>query len=80
MSQDKKICSIDFGSTYKDDIYTLFEDGRIHHLWDENNWSVNNEEWLNVKDLSLHIKDALLEKCPPELLEQAKTLLHDSTT
>jgi hypothetical protein len=75
MTEIKKICTIYLGSSMLDDDYTLYEDGRVKHFYDRNQWSLNNEEWLDASKISNSIKQKLLEKCPEEAKEEAKKLL-----
>jgi hypothetical protein len=75
MAEVKEICTVYLGSSTLDDDYTLYEDGRIKHFYDQNQWSLNNEEWLDASKVSYSIKQALLEKCPEESKEKAKKIL-----
>ena len=75
MAEVKEICTVYLGSSMIDDDYTLYEDGRVKHFYDQNQWSLNNEEWLDANKISDSIKQALLEKCPEEYKEKAKNLL-----
>ncbi len=45
MEEDKVICIIDFGKNPLDDHYTIYESGRINHLFDRNFHDLNNEGW-----------------------------------
>jgi hypothetical protein len=75
MAEVKEICTVYLGSSMLDDDYTLYEDGRVKHFYDRNQWSLNNEEWLDASKISDSIKHALLEKCPEETKEKAKKIL-----
>ena len=58
-----------------DDDYTLYDDGRVKRFYDRNAYSLNNEAWLDAKNIKTYIKQELLNKCPEELKEQARQLL-----
>lgn len=76
MTEPKEICNVDLGSSLLDNEYTLYEDGRVKRYYDDNQWSLNNLDWLEGKTLSDHIKQKLLDKCPEELKEKARELLY----
>ncbi len=76
MTEPKEICTVFLGSSTLDDDYTLYEDGRVKRFYDNNAYSLNNEEWLDAKNLNTSIKQKLLDKCPEELKEKARQLLH----
>jgi hypothetical protein len=76
MAESKEICSVDLGSTYRDNEYTLYEDGRVKRYYDRNQWSLNNVDWLEAQNLSDDIKQKLLDKCPEESKEKARELLY----
>jgi hypothetical protein len=81
MTTAKEICTVHLGSPMLDDDYTLYEDGKIRHFYDNNPWpsqdlnNLNQEEWLDPINVSDSIKLKLLDKCPEELKEKAKKLL-----
>jgi hypothetical protein len=75
MTEVKQICTIYLGSPMLDDDYTLYEDGRVKHYYDQNAWSLNNEEWLNLSEITDSIKQKLFDKCPEESKEEVKKLL-----
>ena len=76
MTEPKEICTVFLGSSTLDDDYTLYEDERVKRFYDNNAYSLNNEEWLDAKNLNTSIKQKLLDKCPEELKEKARQLLH----
>lgn len=76
MIEPKEICSVDLGSSLLDNKYTLYEDGRVKRYYDRNQWSLNNEDSLEAKTLSDHIKQRLLDESPEELKEKARELLY----
>lgn len=76
MTEPKEICTVYLGSSTLDDDYTLYENGRVRRAYDNHAWSLNNEDWLEAKTLSEHIKQKLLDKCPEESKEKARELLY----
>jgi len=76
MTEPKEICSVDLGSSMRENEYTLYEDGRVLRYYDKNPWSNNNENWLEAKTLGDDIKQRLLDECPEELKEKARELLY----
>ena len=75
MTEVQQICTIYLGSSMLDDDYTFYEDGRVKHYYDQNEWSLNNEEWIDPSKITDSIKQKLLEKCPEESKEEVKNLL-----
>jgi hypothetical protein len=75
MTEPKEICTVFLGRSMLDDDYTLYEDRRVKRFYDRNMYSLNNEEWLDAKNLRIHIKQELLDKCSEELKEKARQLL-----
>ncbi|RQH50260.1 hypothetical protein D5R40_06430 [Okeania hirsuta] len=75
MSEIKEICTVYLGNSMLDDDYTLYEDGQVKRFYDRNQWSLNNEEWVEVKNLSDRIKQKLLDKCPEDYKNKARQLL-----
>jgi hypothetical protein len=76
MAEVQEICTIYLGSSMLDDDYTFYEDGKVKHYYDQNAWSLNNEEWLDPSKITDSIKHKLLEKCPEESKEEVKKLLN----
>jgi len=75
MTAVQEICTIYLGSSTLDDDYTFYEDGRAKHYYDQNAWSLNNEEWPDPSKITDSIKQKLFEKCPKESKEEVKKLL-----
>ncbi|MEA5551656.1 hypothetical protein VB713_11810 [Anabaena cylindrica UHCC 0172] len=76
MTEAKEICTVYLGTSMKDDDYTLYEDGRVKHYYDENMWKHSLTEWHEAKSLSSDKKEALLNKCSEDMKEKAKKLLY----
>lgn len=72
----KEICMIDIGKGQLDDEYTIYEDGKIKHLYDQSIYKHDVVEWLTKSDIEESIKLRLLEKCPKEKKEQVKSILY----
>jgi hypothetical protein len=75
MTESIEICTVFLGSSMLDNDYTLYEDGRVKHFYDVNQWSLNNTEWLDVSSLSNSIKTRLLENCSEASKEKVGKLL-----
>jgi hypothetical protein len=75
MTEVQEICTIYLGSSMLDDEYTFYKDGKVKHYYDRNAYSLNNEEWLNLSEITDSIKKKLFENCPEESKEEVKKLL-----
>ena len=77
--EKKKICSIDLTNSALDNEYTFYEDGTIHHYYDQNAFKLNQEQWLTVDDIDVHLRSKLLEKCEPKFRIAIEYLFNNKT-
>ncbi len=75
MTEPKEICTVFLGSSTLDDDYTLYENGQVKRFYDQHAWSLNNEEWLDARNLNTFTKQKLLDKCSEKDKEKARQLL-----
>lgn len=60
---------------FLDDDYYFYEDGLIHHSYDETQQKINHEEYVTADSISIDKRKQMLEACPPELFGIIKSLL-----
>lgn len=79
-NEDDQICMIDLRKGAMDNDYTFYKDGRILHCYDPNIYNHSKKVWLTADDLQLHVKAAILEKCPEEHRESITKILNKQPT
>ena len=77
---EKEICTISIGGPALEDDYTFYESGKIKRFYDQNQYKLNNEEWIEAKDINDSKKKRLLEKCEEIYKEKISNLLNINIT
>ena len=64
MSKEIITISVPKGELESD--YTFYEDGKIHHIYDQSVHKLNLEAWITARNLSDSEKEKILKVCPYE--------------
>lgn len=69
-----EICTVDISKNGLDDQYTFYDDGKVIHVYDRNNYKFDIKEDITIEDISEIRKERILEACKPEYLPRIKAL------
>ena len=76
MEKDKIICTIhSMKNGMFDNDYTFYEDGRIKHFYDQNQWSLDIEEWITPEQISNNEKKRLINECSKNYKSKIEKIL-----
>ncbi|EAP87939.1 hypothetical protein [Croceibacter atlanticus] len=79
MENDNIICTVHIGDGMKDNDFTFYEDGRIKRFWDENQWSYNNEAFVEHNQIRESYKTKILAKLQGEMKDRVSSILYPSS-
>ncbi len=75
MDDNKEICTISIPNGMFDNDYTFYENGKVKHYFDRNNFNFDNTHWINAKEIKQSDKIRILEKCNDTLKDKLKDLM-----
>ena len=62
----KEIITISVPKGDLDNDYTFYEDGKIHHVYDQSIYKPNLEAWITARAISPADREKILKECPQE--------------
>ena len=62
----KEIVTISVPKGELDSDYTFYEDGKIHHVYDQSVYKLNLEAWITARNIPDAEKAKILKVCPQE--------------
>jgi hypothetical protein len=62
----KEIVTISVPKGELDNDYTFYEDGKIHHVYDQSIYKPNLEAWITARNISPADREKILKECPQE--------------
>ena len=62
----KEIVTISVPKGQFDNDYTFYEDGKIHHVYDQSIYKTNLEAWITARDIAALDREKILKECPSE--------------
>ena len=62
----KEIVTISVPKGELDNDYTFYEDGKIHHVYDQSVYKPNLQAWINARDISPADREKILKECPQD--------------
>ena len=75
MNGSKEIVTISVPKGDLDNDYTFFEDGKIHHNYDQNATKTGLEVWISARNIPDNDKEKILKACPLQFKTKITTIL-----